>query len=288
MKSFWKNYSGQEVAPVPTIFIDGNHEASNYLWELYYEEWAAPNIYFLGFAGVVKFGNIRIGGLSGIYNSLQYHLGHHERPPYNDSTIRFSRELLEARLLLTAQLLEKLKPSYWFSAHLHCKFTALVQHEEGGSVTKFLALDKFLPGRKFLQVSIISLTVSSRNTQLDMQDCRQWVRSRLEDRGAKPCEFLQTVPPYNPSHRVSNITFSGYPAILGLHIPIEDEDEVEDFEEVDNTETDNENHVKAPPLSRFHCNCLPVFCYSLELMVVNSSNSQQKRVIEGKKERKNS
>lgn len=34
MKSFWKYYSGQEVAPVPTIFIGGNHEASNYLWEL--------------------------------------------------------------------------------------------------------------------------------------------------------------------------------------------------------------------------------------------------------------
>lgn len=41
----------------------------------YYGGWAAPNIYFLGFAGVVKFGNIRIGGLSGIYNERHYHLG---------------------------------------------------------------------------------------------------------------------------------------------------------------------------------------------------------------------
>ncbi|KHG28975.1 Lariat debranching enzyme -like protein [Gossypium arboreum] len=49
----------------------------------YYGGWAAPNIYFLGFAGVVKFGNIRIGGLSGIYNAR-----HHERPSYNDNTIR--------------------------------------------------------------------------------------------------------------------------------------------------------------------------------------------------------
>ncbi|TYI31666.1 hypothetical protein ES332_A04G000200v1 [Gossypium tomentosum] len=48
MKSFWKYYSGQEVAPVPMIFIGGNNEASNYLWELYYGGWAAPNIYFLG------------------------------------------------------------------------------------------------------------------------------------------------------------------------------------------------------------------------------------------------
>ncbi|XP_052881463.1 lariat debranching enzyme-like isoform X2 [Gossypium arboreum] len=57
-----------------------------------------------------------------------------------------SKELLEASLLL-----KKLKPSYWFSAHLHCKFTALVEHEEGGRVTKFFALDKWLPGHKFLQ-----------------------------------------------------------------------------------------------------------------------------------------
>ncbi|KAL6963306.1 lariat debranching enzyme [Sarracenia purpurea var. burkii] len=75
MNSFWKYYSGEKVAPFPTIFIGGNHEASNYLWELYYGGWAAPDIYFLGFAGVVKFGNIRIGGLSGIYKARDYHLG---------------------------------------------------------------------------------------------------------------------------------------------------------------------------------------------------------------------
>jgi len=41
----------------------------------YYGGWAAPNIYFLGFAGVIKFGNIRIGGLSGIYKPGYYNLG---------------------------------------------------------------------------------------------------------------------------------------------------------------------------------------------------------------------
>ncbi|THF95755.1 hypothetical protein TEA_006056 [Camellia sinensis var. sinensis] len=34
MNSFWKYYSGEKVAPYPTIFIGGNHEASNHLWEL--------------------------------------------------------------------------------------------------------------------------------------------------------------------------------------------------------------------------------------------------------------
>ncbi|KAK7828854.1 lariat debranching enzyme [Quercus suber] len=158
MNSFWKYYSGEEVAPFPTIFIGGNHEASNYMWEL-------------------SFGNIRIGGLSGIYNQRHYHLGHYERPPYNEHTIRsvyhvreydvhqllqveepidiflshdwpvcitdygnseelirrkpyFKKEIEERTLgsVAAAQLLEKLKPPYWFSAHLHCKFSALVQH----------------------------------------------------------------------------------------------------------------------------------------------------------------
>ena len=34
MQSFHKYYSGEKKAPVLTIFIGGNHEASNHLWEL--------------------------------------------------------------------------------------------------------------------------------------------------------------------------------------------------------------------------------------------------------------
>ena len=38
----------------------------------------APNIYYLGFAGVVTFGGLRIGGLSGIYNHHHFKKGNTE------------------------------------------------------------------------------------------------------------------------------------------------------------------------------------------------------------------
>ncbi|CAI5478674.1 unnamed protein product [Closterium sp. Yama58-4] len=250
MNSFWKYYAGRETPPVPTVFVGGNHEASNYLWDLYFGGWAAPSIYFLGFAGVVRFGGLRIGGLSGIYKSHDFRLGHYERPPYNDSQLRSiyhvreydvtrlaaltslpsslpsslsssssaangslpasangshmdvflshdwprgveqhgdTASLLRAKPFFRGEvernalgspagetLLHTLRPSYWFSAHLHVKFSALVKHSPAAAaspapagvslssssaspssssgVTRFLALDKCLPGRQFLQV----------------------------------------------------------------------------------------------------------------------------------------
>ena len=49
------------------------------------------------------------------------------------------------------QLVEKLKPKFWFSAHLHVKFSAIFPHSDT-SQTKFLALDKVLPRRQFMQI----------------------------------------------------------------------------------------------------------------------------------------
>lgn len=66
----------------------------------------------------------------------------------------FFREDIENNALGSGpceELLLKLKPKYWFSAHLHCKFSAVVPHDTG-TETKFLALDKCLPKRRFLQI----------------------------------------------------------------------------------------------------------------------------------------
>eukprot|EP00890_Picochlorum_soloecismus_P003601 jgi/Picsp_1/4241/NSC_01750-R1_lariat debranching enzyme len=201
MASFYKYFSGDKVAPYPTLFIGGNHEAINYLWELYYGGWVAPNIYFLGYSGVVWFGGIRIAGLSGIYKKHDYLLGHCEAPPYSEKSLRSAYHIraLEVSKLMALKrpidvflshdwpagitaygdeqglirrkrflasdiqhnmlgsppamsLLRFLKPRYWFSAHLHTKFAALVPHGSEGEYTRFLSLDKCLPGRDFLQV----------------------------------------------------------------------------------------------------------------------------------------
>ncbi|XP_073838005.1 lariat debranching enzyme [Musca autumnalis] len=219
MCTFYKYYSGELRAPMLTIFIGGNHEASNYLQELPYGGWVAPNIYYLGYAGVVRVNGIRIGGLSGIYKGNDYLRGRFEFSPYTENTKRsvyhvrqlevfrlkqlsgkidifmshdwpkgiynhgnkeqlarfkpFLREEMDRDQLGSRpcqDLLNLLRPLYWFSAHLHCKFAALVQHNNGSDekqptdeqtteldqqksrITKFLALDKCLPKRRFLQI----------------------------------------------------------------------------------------------------------------------------------------
>ncbi|PNF18202.1 Lariat debranching enzyme [Cryptotermes secundus] len=206
MCTFYKYYSGEKVAPVLTVFIGGNHEASNYLQELPYGGWVAPRIYYMGYASIVNIAGVRVGGLSGIYKGHDYLKGHFEKPPYTEDTKRSVyhvrnvetfrlkqvqqpvdiflshdwprgiynfgnvNQLLRFKPFFTdevkcnslgsrpcEELLYHLKPTYWFAAHLHVKFAALVPHssnneEDNQQMTKFLALDKCLPRRKFLQI----------------------------------------------------------------------------------------------------------------------------------------
>jgi len=224
MCTFYKYYSGEAIAPVLTIFIGGNHEASNYLQELAYGGWVAPNIYYLGYAGVVEVNGVRIGGLSGIYKGHDYLFGHYEFPPYDDSTSRSAYHIRNVEVFRLKQLeenppdimlshdwprgvtdfgdvdrllrfkkhfrdeieqdklgsppardiMDTLKPKYWFSAHLHCKFAALVSYEGSESKTKFLALDKCLPRRQFLQVLNIGEPLNDEDTPT-LKYCPDWL-----------------------------------------------------------------------------------------------------------------
>ena len=94
MGIFYKYYSGELKAPVLTIVVSGNHEASNYLQEMPFGGWLCPNIYYLGRTGVVDLVNehshvvLTIGGISGIYEDDSYKKEKIECPPYNPSTKR--------------------------------------------------------------------------------------------------------------------------------------------------------------------------------------------------------
>lgn len=135
-------------------------------------------------------------------------------------------------------LLMHLKPSYWFSAHLHCKFAAAISHEGTDKVTKFLALDKCLPKRRFLQIieldsnvpitdgiqlsydlewltilnttkSLLSLTATT-NYMPGPGSPYRWdftptdqekedTRQRFKDTFVVPLNFIRTSEPYNES-----------------------------------------------------------------------------------------
>ena len=111
--SFYRYYSGQQRAPILTVFIGGNHEASQPLQELYYGGWVAPNIYYLGAAGVVCYKGIRIGGISGIFKAHDYNKGRFEQPPLDNSALRsvyHVREVDVYRLKCFAENAKHLRP----------------------------------------------------------------------------------------------------------------------------------------------------------------------------------
>lgn len=252
MCDFWKYYKGEKIAPKLTIFVGGNHEAIVHQREMYYGGWAAPNIYFLGYSGLLDIGGVKIGGFSGIYDSKFLKSGHYEVAPYTKDTLHtshyvrlyelwklahlggrvridammshdwpeyvahygdydwllrsrpnFSKSLLEHSLgcVEYLQLLKHLKPVKWCSGHMHVKFRATIAHadvtpnpdtqkgkmvditrllqekeaidrknpprvpKEAASVTEFLALDKPLPGREFMDVIHFPFASGERSTE---------------------------------------------------------------------------------------------------------------------------
>ncbi|KRX00252.1 hypothetical protein PPERSA_10751 [Pseudocohnilembus persalinus] len=84
-------------------------------------------------------------------------------------------------------LLNTLKPDYWFSGHLHCKFAALVRHQDGNK-TKFLALDKCLPKRQFLQIVNYPENLNKQSNNIEeevQQDQKQQQQDEAQQKNDK-------------------------------------------------------------------------------------------------------
>lgn len=99
-----------------TILIGGNHEASNYLQELHYGGWVAPNIFYLGAAAVINVMGLRIAGFSGIYDPQDYHKGHYEPVPYTKKalySVSHIREFEAFQLSHITQLVDIMMSQDW-------------------------------------------------------------------------------------------------------------------------------------------------------------------------------
>jgi lariat debranching enzyme len=153
MGSFYKYYAGIKAAPVLTIFIGGNHEASSYLQELYYGGWVAPNIYYLGAAGVVRYRGLRIAGVSGIYKHHDYRKGRHEYPPYDNSTLRsvyHVRNVEVARL----KVLQNLNKSNLDASNNRSAVDVMLSHDWPRGIERHGDTDGLIRRKKFFRQEI--------------------------------------------------------------------------------------------------------------------------------------
>ncbi|KAE8580395.1 hypothetical protein XENTR_v10024413 [Xenopus tropicalis] len=299
MQTFYKYYSGEKLAPILTIFIGGNHEASNYLQELPYGGWVAPNIYYVGYAGVVKYRGVRIGGISGIFKSHDYRKGHFERPPYSKDTVRsayhvrnievfrlkqlkepmdifmshdwprsiyhygnkkqllkkkdFFRQEVENNTLgspAASELLLHIQPSYWFSAHLHVKFAAFMQHqheEEGDiDITEDNEADSIGsaedPGEYSTDTSLLSTSINPDEIALEDDDDQ-------EDEGMAE-KLGEPSPDYTPDLSINFSNIRVLPDSMAVSSDDATDSTNDELDRSESSQTEGEGKQSNRPLKR--------------------------------------
>jgi len=187
MEDFWRYYNGDLVAPKLTIFIGGNHEAVAHNRELYYGGWAAPNIYFMGYSGLINVGGLRIGGFSGIYDQKFFRAGHHELTPYSKNDLHSS---------MYVRLFE-----LWKLAHLTGNIDALMSHDWPEYIAYFGSVDNLLRNNPFFKQSLDENSLGCEAYLALMKHLKpvHWFSGHMHTRFTATVNHSSTAQPSNSS-----------------------------------------------------------------------------------------
>ncbi|EDP43949.1 hypothetical protein MGL_1346 [Malassezia globosa CBS 7966] len=181
---FHKYYAGEKKAPILTLVIGGNHEASNFMWELYYGGWLAPNIYYLGAAGCVEVAGLTIAACSGIYNARHYKCGRFERQPYSRDDVR---SVYHVRQFDVTKLGLLRHPDIFLS------------HDWPNGVEQYGDVPNLLRRKPFFRDEVLSFSLGSPPLQALLRDLkpRFWFSAHLHVRfaatvthGVPPCGLV--------------------------------------------------------------------------------------------------
>ena len=119
------------------MFVGGNHEASNYLRELYYGGFAAENIYFMGASSVMRVTkggeSVTIGGVSGIEKDYDASKGYYEEWPYVHNP-KWLRSMYHIREFEIAKLNQFTSPIDIFVSHEWPTFATSSSHPKDRNI----------------------------------------------------------------------------------------------------------------------------------------------------------
>ncbi|VIO95582.1 Zinc finger, C2H2 type family protein [Brugia malayi] len=193
LQSFHRYYSGESEAPVLTIFIGGNHEASGYLQELPYGGWVAPKIFYLGHASVVQFAGLRIAGLSGIYNKNDYNKGHWERPPFTDYGAVVSAYHVRSVDIFRLKQLKPRNPN-------EPQIDIMVTHDWPAGITDYGDVKQLLRLKPYFEEDLKKNAIGNpaSMTLLHVLKPRYWLAAHMH------CFFAALVPHLNKNDPESN------------------------------------------------------------------------------------
>ena len=186
MGDFHKYFTGERVAPYLTIFIGGNHEASNVLFREYYGGFVAPNIYYLGHAGVVEVCGVVVAGVSGIFKGRDFQQPY-PVPPYNSQSVREAYHVRQHEI-------EKLRrfgvERYAADSSLKRAVDVVMSHDWPIGVTKYGDEFRLLKQKPFLEDDLKHGVLGNPHLMPLLEQLRPkyWLSAHLH------CHFTAKIP----------------------------------------------------------------------------------------------